>query len=125
MCPAYKVKHFELWRACLGAPIFVRFSVFLISTHSKNLICLGLTVKKFKILAALCQEDPHFDTSNFVKFNLLSVFAVPKNFMCLAWVVKKSEFWQPHLGGPLIWYPQILLNFIFSLCLLTLKILCA
>ena len=50
MSPAWVVKKFEFWRARLGKtpivapPIFVMFSLFLISTHLKNLIHLALTV---------------------------------------------------------------------------------
>ena len=45
---ALKIKKFEFWRARLGENliveplIFVRFSLFLISTHSENLIHLLL-----------------------------------------------------------------------------------
>ena len=44
MCLALKVKKFEFWRARLGEhlivepPIFVMCSLFLIPTHSENLI---------------------------------------------------------------------------------------
>ena len=54
MCPAKKVKKFEFWRARLGGTlilefsIFVRFSLFLISTHSENAIYVALTLKFFK-----------------------------------------------------------------------------
>ena len=47
---ALKVKKFEFWRAHLGGtpiaapPIFVRFSLFLMSTHSETLINLAVTV---------------------------------------------------------------------------------
>ena len=50
MCPAWVVKKFEFWRARLGqtrivaSPIFATFSLFLISTHFKNLIYLALTI---------------------------------------------------------------------------------
>ena len=50
MCFARVVKKFKFWRASLGEtsivarPIFVTFSLFLISTHFKNLIHLSLTV---------------------------------------------------------------------------------
>ena len=46
-------------------PIFVRFSLFLISSHSENLIHPALMVKKFKILAAQLEGNPHFDTLKF------------------------------------------------------------
>ena len=43
--------------------------------------------------------------------------------MYLASVGKKFEFWWSHLRSPpLLWYPQIVSNFIFALFLLTLKI---
>ena len=64
MCLVLKVIKFEFGRASLGGnflrgtPIFVRFSLFLISTHFKNLIHLVLTVKNFKILEDPIEEDP-------------------------------------------------------------------
>ena len=39
-------------------PIFVRFSLFLISTHSDNLIHLAPTVYEFKILDDPIKGDP-------------------------------------------------------------------
>ena len=39
------------------SPIFVKFSLFLISTHSENLIHLTLMVLKFKILEDPVEED--------------------------------------------------------------------
>ena len=50
MCLALKVKKFEFWRARLGEHpiveplIFVRFSLFLKTTHSENLIHLVVAV---------------------------------------------------------------------------------
>ena len=61
---ALKVKNFELWRASLGKKtlwkhqVFVRLSLFLISTHSKNLIHLVVAIQKFKIFGDPIEEDP-------------------------------------------------------------------
>ena len=63
MCLAKKVEKFKFIRPCLGGnphrgtPIFVWFSLFLISTHSENLIHLALTVQKFKFLEVRIEED--------------------------------------------------------------------
>ena len=63
MCLAKKVKKLEFWRARLretpivAPPIFVTFSLFLIFTHSKNLIHIDLTVEKCKILTNPIEGD--------------------------------------------------------------------
>ena len=50
MCLVLKVKKFEFWRARLGEPsigeprTFVKFTLFLISTHSENFIHLVAAV---------------------------------------------------------------------------------
>ena len=65
----------------LEPPISVRFSLFLISPHSENLIGPALMVYKFKLLAApLKGEPPILIPPNFVKFYLF-IFAYPQNFM--------------------------------------------
>ena len=56
----------------------MRFSLFLISAHSENLIYLALVVKKFKILAAPFEETPILVSLNFVKFYLFFIFADPE-----------------------------------------------
>ena len=42
----------------MASPIFDRFSLFLISTHSANLIYQALTGKKFKIWEDPFERDP-------------------------------------------------------------------
>ena len=42
----------------MALPIFVTFSLFLISTHSQNLIHLAVAVKKFKILEDRIEGNP-------------------------------------------------------------------
>ena len=74
-------------------PIFLRFTLFLISTHSENLINSALILQKFKILEAPFEENLPFSyTPKFVKFYLFFIFAYSENFMCLASVVKIFEF---------------------------------
>ena len=41
----------------MEAPSSVMFSLFLVSTHFENLIHLGLTILKFKVLAALFEAE--------------------------------------------------------------------
>ena len=83
MCPALKVKTFEFWRIpfweILEPQIFVRFSVFLISTHSKNLFYLTLMVLKFKILFRL-RGAPHFDTPKFCQILSFRHVCLPLKF---------------------------------------------
>ena len=61
--------------------IFVWLSLFLISTHSKNLIYLALMVYKLKILATLFEGEPSIlMPPKFVKFDLFIIFAYSKKF---------------------------------------------
>ena len=54
----------------------------------------------------------HKPLSNFIFSSYLLVY--PEIVICLAYTSKKSEFWRPHLRETLLWYSQILSNFIFS-----------
>ena len=64
MCLDLKAKKFEFWRAVWGEtpiaalPIFATLSLFLISTHSENLIHVAVTVEKFKTLEDPIEKDP-------------------------------------------------------------------
>ena len=55
----------------MAAPIFVRFSLFSLSTHSENWILLALTIYKFKILEDPIERDPPFGTPNFCRTKVL------------------------------------------------------
>ena len=64
MCIAVNIKTFEFWgpvwgkTPIVGPPVFVRFSLILISTYSKILIHLAVTVPMFKILKDPIEGDP-------------------------------------------------------------------
>ena len=75
----------RLWETPISEPpIFVKFSLFLISTHPENLRHPALMVLKFKILAASLEGLPILIPPNFVKFDLFFIFTYLKNFMHLA-----------------------------------------
>ena len=79
-------KKFEFWRVRLGEipivapPTFVTCSLFLISTHSKNLIHQALTVGKFKILEDLIEGDPPNGTPVFCHTQVLPDILNASNF---------------------------------------------
>ena len=64
----------------VATPIFVTFSLFLISTHSKNLIHLALTVYKFKILEDPFEGNPKSGTPDFSRTLVLPDIFNQSNF---------------------------------------------
>ena len=121
---AYTSKKCEFWHSHLRGTRIVVTPNFIFSclTVLKNFISPGWAVQ-FWILASLFEGIPLFLVpQNFVKFYLIFIFSILKT-----WSVQRKwlnfEFWRPCLKRiPSFWYPQILLNFIFSWYLHILKI---
>ena len=104
---------FSLW-FCLVVKLY-----FLISTHSENLIHLGLTAQKFKNLVLCLRGSPFW----FPKFcQILSLLYWPTlKISCVhhQWL-KKFEFWQPCFWSKLpSLVPPNFSQILSFLCLLT------
>ena len=116
-----RLKTLDYGRSRLGGlpifepPIFARFSLFLISTHSENSIHLPLTVKKFKILAAVSGKLPHFGNPKFCQMLSSLHIYLHQKFRVPSMSGKKFQFRLPCLRGKTqFWDSQICSNFPFS-----------
>ena len=58
----------------MESPIFVRFSLFLTSTHFENLIHPALTVQKFKILVALFGGTPFGNPKFYEILSIINIY---------------------------------------------------
>ena len=78
----FQLKKLEFWRAPFsgnphfGTPNFVRFSLFFISTNTKKLIHLALTVQKFNISVASFEGHPPFWYSQILPNIIFSLWLV-------------------------------------------------
>ena len=102
MCPAQKDKKLEFCRAPFGetpileSQIFVRFSLFFISTYPENLIHLALLVYKLEIWVALFEENYPFWYHQTLQNIIFPLCLVTSKISCVQLKRLKSS----NFGGP-------------------------
>ena len=79
----------------MAATVFVRFSLFLTSTHSKNLIHLALTISKLKILEDPFEADSPNWHPNIIRALVLPDIFIRSNFKYSAFSSLKVDTRQP------------------------------